>query len=739
MRGASVLLGMRPKQGAGNDGHDALAAPTRGTGPAPLQEQGLHPLLATAAGEVTAARTVPAGPGIGFLAQTLLLAALARTVGLGGAGWVVGLTCAAVTNAVLAYGLTHYHVDRLGLADWVTLARATLAVGVAALVADSFDRPASVALLVSLAALALVLDAVDGWVARRMRTTRALGAHFDAEVDAFLIAVLSVYVSRAAGTWVLAIGAARYVFLAAGGPLAWMRRSLPPRYWRKVVAATQGIVLTIAAAAVLPLGLMQTALAGALVLLAESFGRDVWWLWRHRRGTDSPMTAPGPELARAAAAGPGHARARTTIAAVLTILAALLVWAVLVTPDQPSGLTPTGFMRVPLEGLGLVALALVLPATPRRIVAGVVGPILGLVVILKILDIEFVTFVARRFDPVGDLGNLGTGVETMRSALGETKANLVIVGGVTFAVVILVATTVALFRLMRVAAGNRRWSLHAITGLGAVWLLCSLSGAQVLAHTSIASTSTASFVVDEVRTVQADIRDSAVFAKQIAHDRFRSTPGNQLLTDLRGKDVLLVFVESYGQVSVQGSSFSPAIDALLNRGTNQLRAAGFSARSAFADAPGFGGISWLGHSTLQSGVWANSQRRYNQLVSSHRFTLTDAFNRAGWHTINFAPADDRGWPEGSSFYHYDKLYDRHDMGYTGPGFTYAPMPDQYMFAALQRLELAKTHRRPLFAEVDTVSSHMPWNRIPQQIPWSEVGNGSIFNRIPMYREPDSFW
>ena len=75
----------------------------------------------------------------------------------------------------------------------------------------------------------------------------------------------------------------------------------------------------------------------------------------------------------------------------------------------------------------------------------------------------------------------------------------------------------------------------------------------------------------------------------------------------------------------------------------------------------------------------------------------------------------------------------------GPGFTYAPMPDQYMFAALQRLELSKTHRRPLFAEVDTVSSHMPWNRIPQQIPWSEVGNGSIFNRIPMYREPDSFW
>jgi hypothetical protein len=78
------------------------------------------------------------------------------------------------------------------------------------------------------------------------------------------------------------------------------------------------------------------------------------------------------------------------------------------------------------------------------------------------------------------------------------------------------------------------------------------------------------------------------------------------------------------------------------------------------------------------------------------------------------------------------------MGYHGPGFTYAPMPDQYMFAALQRLELSKPHR-PLFAEVDTVSSHMPWSRIPRQIPWNELGDGSIFNRIPMFAKPSSFW
>jgi phosphatidylglycerophosphate synthase len=691
---------------------------------------------------VTTTRTAHAGPVTGLIAEVLLLAALAGTVGLSGAAWVVGLTCAVILNATLAQGLSLYRSYRLGAADWVTLARATLAVGVAALVADSFDHRAPVAMLVSLAALALVLDAVDGWVARRTRTEGTLGARFDGEVDAFLILVLSVYVARSAGAWVLAIGAARYVFLLAGWPLPWMRAQLPPRYWRKVVAATVGIVLVVAAASVVPIAVTQVALVGALVLLAESFGRDVLWLWSDRHATHSraPASAPATrELALGPTPRPRPGRARTTGVAALTILAVLIVWAALVAPDRPQGLTPTAFMRLPLEGLVLIALAVILPATARRVLAGVVGPALALLVILKILDIGFFQAFARPFDLVGDLGDAGYGIETLRDTMGRTRADLIVIAAVVLVVALLLLTTWALLRLTRVAASNRRWSLGAVTALGAVWLLCSVSGAQLLSHTPIASTSTASFFIGEVRMVQADIHDHAVFAKQIGQDRFRSTPGDRLLTGLRGKDVLLVFVESYGQVSVQGSSFSPAVDALLDSGTRQLRTAGFSARSAFVNAPGFGGISWLAHSTLQSGAWANSQRRYNQLVGTDRFTLSDAFRRAGWRTINFAPADDRGWQEGSSFYHYDKLYTGRDMGYRGPGFTYAPMPDQYMFSALERLELAKTDRRPVFAEVDTVSSHMPWNRIPKQIAWSDVGNGSIFNRVPMIREPDSFW
>jgi hypothetical protein len=115
-------------------------------------------------------------PVTALIAQVMLIAGLAGTVSLGGAGlspaaWAVGVTCGVITNAALARGLSYYRIDRLGPADWVTLARATLAVGVAALVADSFAEPSPVTLLVSLASVALALDAVDGWVARRTRVT----------------------------------------------------------------------------------------------------------------------------------------------------------------------------------------------------------------------------------------------------------------------------------------------------------------------------------------------------------------------------------------------------------------------------------------------------------------------------------------------------------------------------------------------------------------------------------------
>jgi hypothetical protein len=415
------------------------------------------------------------------------------------------------------------------------------------------------------------------------------------------------------------------------------------------------------------------------------------------------------------------------------------VWAALVAPDQPQYLTLTGFLRLPLELLVLIALALVLPRTPRRIVAVIAGLALTLVVVLKVINYEVFTLYNRPYDPLGDTSQLGNGIETLRSLVGGTETKLIEVGAVVGTVVLAVLLTLSMLRLTRVAADNRRWALRGVAGLAAVAALCSALGTQLISHTPIASMLSAGLIVDEANAVQADIHDRSVFAAEIKHDPIARTPNNQLLTGLRGKNVLLVFVEAYGQQAVQGRSFSPEVDAALAEGNKRLKSAGFSSRSGFLTSATYGGISWLAHSSLQAGLWVDNQDRYNQLISAKRFTLADAFKKAGWRTVVDDPSNDRPWPQGKAFYHWDKIYNRYQVGYHGPTFTYASMPDQYIFSAFNRLELAKPHSQRLFAEIDTVSSHMPWNRIPETVGWNQVGNGSIYNHNPQIHETGAFW
>jgi hypothetical protein len=213
-----------------------------------------------------------------------------------------------------------------------------------------------------------------------------------------------------------------------------------------------------------------------------------------------------------------------------------------------------------------------------------------------------------------------------------------------------------------------------------------------------------------------------------------------LLTGLRGKDVIVAFVESYGRVAVQDSPFSPGVDAVLDEGTRRLEDAGFASRSAFLTSPTFGGISWLAHSTLQSGLWIDSQLRYDTLLRTNRTTLSGAFKRAGWRTVSDVPSDDKDWSEGSAFYGFDALYDARNVGYRGPNFSYASMPDQYVLAAFQRRELANTNHPPVMAEIDLVSSHTPWTPLPRLVDWSSVGDGSVFDAMPGQGESrDVLW
>jgi hypothetical protein len=407
------------------------------------------------------------------------------------------------------------------------------------------------------------------------------------------------------------------------------------------------------------------------------------------------------------------------------------VWFALVAPIRPWLFTPGSFVRLPLEGLIALGLAAVLPARAGRALPWLVGPVLGVLVLIKVFDLFFFIAFDRQFNPVEDWTYLSIGVGTVRDTFGNRDADLAVAVAVVLGLAALVIPALAVGRLTRAAARHRARSLGVLAVLTAVWAVCAAFGAQVSGG-GIASASSARFAVDEVRAVQADFRSEARFRALLKRkDPYRGTPRDRLLKGLRGKDVLLVFVESYGQMAVQGTSFSPAVDAVVRAGTQQLQADGFSSRSGWLTSSTYGGGSWLAHATLQSGVWVDSPGRYSALVASKRLTLTAAFRRAGWRTVADVPATHGSWPEGHSFYRYARIWDRDNLGYRGPRFGFSPMPDQFALQALQKRELAPPHRRPVFSEIDLTSSHEPWTRTPLLISWKRLGNGSIFDRLPI--------
>ena len=582
-------------------------------------------------------------------------------------------------------------------ADIVTGTRATLAVVVAV------HGPGGWGL--ALIVLALALDWVDGRVARRTGTVSTFGARFDMETDAFLIAVLSWYVASDRGWWwVLLIGAMRYLLWAGERVAPWLRRPVPPRHWRKVAAAVQGVVLAVAASDLVPGLLAEVTLLLALGLLVESFGRDVWWLWRSR-ATTTPAVPPYPY-------GGGR-----------TLVALGTVWLALVLPRDPADL-----LRLPVDALIVVAVALLPWRRVRALVAAALGVVLAALVVVGALDAGFETFLDRPFDPLADWTYLGSGVGVLGDSIGVAAARATAVAAGFLVVVVLVLLPLATVRVARAGSAHRRPALV-------------VAGVLVLVGVAqLGTTSAATLAYDEVAQVRADLADQREFSREIAADDWAGVPSGRLLHGLRGKDVLVVFVESYGRVAVQGTGsfgpYSPPIDRALEAGTRRLTAAGYGARSAFLTSPTFGAGSWLAHSTLQSGLWVDSQRRYDQLLDADRLTLTSAFGSAGWRTVFDVPADTRDWPEGEAFYGFDGLYDSRNVGYAGPEFGYAPMPDQYTLDTFQRRELDPVDRPPVMAEIDLISSHHPWTPLPHLVPWDQVRDGSVFGDIDGLALPD---
>ena len=421
-------------------------------------------------------------------------------------------------------------------------------------------------------------------------------------------------------------------------------------------------------------------------------------------------------------------RGRALAAAALTASAVVLPLLALALPARPQDLHPSAFVRLPLEALVLLALLAALPARRVRATVAVgTGLVLGLATVTKLLDLGFQTALYRPFDPLVDWRYAGALLETARSSSPAAAAALVALA-VALPLICFGLLPLAVRRVAQVVAEHRRTSVRVVAVLSAAWVVVGLAGVRT-AGGPVSSFQTSATVSTHLRAVPAELRARRQFALAVATDPARLVPPADVLAGLQGKDVLVVFVESFGRVATEGSSMAPSVDAVLDQQTRALAAAGVGSRSAYLTSPTFGGLSWLAHSTLQSGTWVDDGQRYDQLLASRRLTLSRLFGRAGWRTVAVVPANDRAWPQGR-FYGFDRVYDSRNLGYRGPRFGYPTMPDQYTLAAFARRELAPAHRRPVMAEIDLLSSHAPWAPTPRMVPPAAVGDGSVFAGMP---------
>ncbi len=651
-------------------------------------------------------RVVHVGPLTVLPTVAILLGVLAVDPGLGVAAVLTGAVVGVVTWLLVERGLRREGLTRLGAANAVTLGRAALTAGLAALVVQSWTGLVPRSLVVVMASVALATDLVDGRLARVRGHATPFGAAFDMETDAFLILVLSVYVVPLVGPAALLIGLARYLLVVAGAIWPWLTAPTPPRTWAKVVAAVQGIVLTVVAADLLPRGVARAVTLLALALLVQSFGHQVVVLWRLRREhrvPRSPLVRP-----------------------VVDALAIALVWAALMAPRRPDEVTVRTLLGIPLELLLFVALAVVLPPVWGRLLGVLGGVALTATVVLNGLDLGFYEAFDRPFNPLTDPGYVGSGWDFVQRSAGRTGQVLAVAG-----LLLLVGGGLALcvwasLRLRRAAHAEPRVWARVVVALTLVWVVAGIGGAHV-SGVPVAAAPAASLVRSQVDEVRSELHDREVFQLTLAHDPYADTPGRDLLRHLRGKDVVLVFVESYGRVAVEGSWFAPMVDQTLTTSTAQLSSMGYSARSGWLRSPTFGGISWLAHSTLQTGLWIDSQQRYDSVIPGDRFNLSQAFGRAGWRTVSDVPSDEGEWADGRQFYGFQKMYDARNVGYAGPRFSYARIPDQYTFKEFAERELQRTDRRPVMAEIDLVSSHTPWTPLPRMVPWNQIADGSVYD------------
>ena len=212
------------------------------------------------------------------------------------------------------------------------------------------------------------------------------------------------------------------------------------------------------------------------------------------------------------------------------------------------------------------------------------------------------------------------------------------------------------------------------------------------------------------------------------------------LANVRGADVFLFFIESYGAVSWDNPAFAEPLVPSRARFLADIHTTGRDVVSAYVESPTFGGNSWLAHISLLSGFEIRDEDANVLLMAQKRDTLVTAFARRGYRTIAMMPGLQQSWPEGA-FYGFDKIYNGERLEYRGPPFGWWTIPDQFAVARMDAAEVNRPARAPLFVFFPTTGTHTPFTPTPPYQPdWPRMLTNQPYARADVDRawqqEPD---
>jgi phosphatidylglycerophosphate synthase len=646
---------------------------------------------------------LPAALVTGAIAQILT-----SRLDLGAAYLPKVLAVFAMGAVLVLIGIRKYHpFASFGAANQVTVARGALVALLAGLLGES-SGTAVPAFAVAAASAVAVLDGLDGALARRGRMASDFGARFDMEIDALLIMVLAVLAWQfgKTGAWVLASGLLRYVFVAAGIALPWLRHPLAPSQRRKAVAVLQMITLIVTLAPFVPPATAASVAVVGLGALVLSFAVDIHWLFQRA----TPV-----------------ARQRTRQALAVLLAVVLLNGSVTFHNVWPTlGVHWPGELSVEF-GVLLVALSIAnaLFGATRRAV-------------LVLLSVTIVLFALGRYAYVTVQALYGRDINLYWDGPQfASVAGMFVRVASLWTVAVVCAGTVIMLGVLYLAA---RWSLGQIDGAlryrRARWILggagLALCGCFFVQQATDAVPRLPRFSIPVSRTFVAQVYR---VADAISGRPNRGVPPSPSLhssfSALEGSDVLLVFMESYGRTTFDRPEFQRALAPARERLAAAIRDTGRGVVSAYVSSPTFGGGSVLAHLSLLSGIDVRDPDHYALLMTQQRPTLVSLFKSAGYRAVAVMPGLRESWPEGE-FYGFDKIYGADDLDYQGPGFGWWRIPDQFSLAALDSRELQRQPRKPVFAFFPTVSTHMPFEPTPPlQTDWPRMLSAHPFDAEPL--------